>query len=131
MSEANVSIIRGMYAERLRDIDTLLKSVSPDVVWETVGPPGAFPVFGRRTGIGAVAQFFEQVAEAGDFSVYEATSLHPSGDKVFALGRFSFLAKGTGKTANCRFAHVFTLADGKVVDFLELLDTHELVSAYR
>ncbi|MDI3272905.1 hypothetical protein [Pseudomonas sp. AL03] len=45
-------------------------------------------------------------------------------DKVFAYGNYSGVYKATGRAMNARVAHLWTLANGKVTHFEQLVDSH-------
>jgi ketosteroid isomerase-like protein len=53
----------------------------------------------------------EQLAERGE------------GDTVISVGSYEGRYKATGKVARARFAHVWTLRDGKVSRFEQIVDS--------
>jgi hypothetical protein len=132
MSGSNVELVQGIYAAFGRgDIAAIIAALDPDIDWETIGPSAGYPVFGPRKGIGAVKEFFQQVAENEEFSEFAPQDFSQSGDKVIVLGRYTMKLKKTGKLVSCSWAHIFTVRNGKVTTFREHTDTAQFVAAYR
>src|SRR5262245_22995356 len=52
-----------------------------------------------------------------------------AGERVIALGSYSGRARRTGKRFTARFAHVWTLQDGKIVRLQQCADTVQLARA--
>lgn len=46
-----------------------------------------------------------------------------SGDTVAVLGRYHGTYRPTGKSVDAQFVHVYTVADGKIVQFQQYTDT--------
>lgn len=46
-----------------------------------------------------------------------------SGDRVVALGRYRGTYRETSKSVDAQFAHVYTVANGKIVHFQQYTDT--------
>ena len=132
MSEANVNLAKSMYAAFQRgDIATIVKTVTPDIVWDVNGRKSDFPTLGTWKGPAGVQDFFASVAQHLDFSEFSPQEFYPSGDKVFVLGRYAMTVKKTGKPMACGWCHVFTVRDGKVTGFQEFTDTAQAADAYR
>lgn len=60
-----------------------------------------------------------------DWVDYTATAdeLLSAGDVVIALGRSIGTNAATGKKMDAQFAHIWRLADGKIVGFQQYIDT--------
>jgi len=59
-------------------------------------------------------------------------SLHAVGsDKVFATGRYNAKHKRTGKSINAQVVHVWTLKNGKAIQFQQYTDTKQAAAAVR
>lgn len=131
MSEqANIAIIRGAYDAFARgDMPALLDSFSDDIDWYVPGPKG-LPMQGRWIGRAEVSQFFQIVADVQEAEVFEQRAIVAQGDNVVVLGHYKWRVKATGRTAECDYAHAFTLRNGKVASFQEYTDTQVFAEAF-
>jgi uncharacterized protein len=130
VKNANLSFVEGLYAAFGRgDIAAILAAVAPDVRWEMVGRSADYVRFGARTGVAGVQDFFRILADNEDFTQFQPTEFYSEGDKVFVLGRLALKFKKTDRTVNTDWIHIFTIRDGKVVEFKEFLDTAQFVAA--
>ena len=59
----------------------------------------------------------------------ETTDFLPSGDAVVVLGHYSGTHAETGKAMHAVFAHVYRVAEGRVVRFDQITDTAPMVAA--
>lgn len=57
------------------------------------------------------------------------TEFIPNGDTVVSLGDFTGVHGTTGKQANARYAHVWTLKGGKIIRFRQYIDTLAVAEA--
>jgi ketosteroid isomerase-like protein len=119
-----IEVVQGAYAAFQRgDIPAVLASCSDDVQWFLPGDPAVVPVAGLRDGVSAVGGFFSVLADTQDAEQFEPREFVAQGEKVIALGVYRWRIKKTGKVFGSDFAHVFTVRDGKVVEFHEFYDT--------
>src|SRR5689334_14802777 len=88
---SNTKVVQDTYAAFGRgDIDTVLKYLADDVVWNAVyGTGSQVPTSGERRGKPAVAQFFKQVADNVSFSRFEPNEFVATGETVVALGHYT------------------------------------------
>ncbi|AZS39856.1 hypothetical protein CVS54_01171 [Microbacterium oxydans] len=122
----NADIIREHYAASdRRDLDGMLAPFAPDVQWtEAAG----FPYAGTYIGPDAVAaNVFQRIQEDWDDYTVAIDEVLDAGDAVVGIGTYSGTYRRTGRFFAARVAHVWRLADGKVVAFEQFTDT-ELVS---
>jgi uncharacterized protein len=134
MSEAqNTQVIKDAYAAFQRgDIKTILDSLDENVVWQgVIGTEGVLPQSGVRRGRAAVAEFFKQVGDTTDFTEFTPETFVAQGDIVVGLGRYSAKLKPSGGTMSSSWVMVFTLKNGKVIDFKEYSDSAQMVRAYK
>jgi uncharacterized protein len=124
------TIRRGYEAFGLGDIRSLLDLMDPQVTWTTPGPAD-MPTAGKRVGPAAVAEFFAALDSIMQITRFEAKEFLAHGDKVVVLGEDTGVIKGTETSIEFRWAHVFTLRDGKIVSFEEFGDTSAHVDAHR
>lgn len=131
MSEqANIDFIKQCYDAYMKaDAPRLLSYMAPDVVWEIPEMPGmAFS--GKRTGHAEVAEFFRLVAEGQELRRFEPQEFFAHGDRVVVLGTNDWTIRANGVDLSADWAHIFTVRDGKVVSFRQMLDTHQAVEAH-
>ena len=132
MSEQeNVDVVRKGYEAFGRgDINGLLAQLDPDVEWRTPGPPD-LPTAGQRRGHDAVQEFFQTLSGLLETLRFEPKQFVAQGDMVIVIGDDTSRVRASGTTLEVRFAHVFTVRDGKVVAFEEYIDTAALVADLR
>ncbi|HEY9230610.1 MAG TPA: nuclear transport factor 2 family protein [Blastocatellia bacterium] len=132
MSEQeNTSIVHQAYANfKSGDIAALLAMLSEDVQWQ-LPEIEDLPFAGKRQGPEQVGQFFASLSELQDNLEFTPQSFTAQGDKVVAQGHYRWRVKATGREYGADWAHVFTIRDGKVVDFHEYTDSAAVVAAYQ
>ena len=137
--EANTKTVQQVYENfgalggaggKRADIQPLLSLYSDDVEWHVPEMEGV-PFAGPRRGIAGVRDFFAAVTDSLDVLQFEPQEYIAQGDKVVALGRYSWRVKATGREFSSDFAHVCTVRDGKIVRFHEYMDTAAEVRAHR
>jgi ketosteroid isomerase-like protein len=119
---SNSDTVRAAYAAfEVGDVAAVLGALADDVEWiEAEG----FPTAGTYRGRDQVVQgVFQPVVED-----YEGFTVKPElfvgdGDTVITVGWYEGRYKATGKVARARFAHVWTLHDGKVARFEQVVDS--------
>lgn len=128
MSQQNIGLVQSGYAAFGRgDIPTFLSLLDANVEWKTPGPSD-LPLAGTRRGPAQVGEFFGTLAGIIDFEHFEPTTFLADGDKVVVIGHETFKVKATGKSITGDWCHIFTVRNGKIVAFLEILDTAALAS---
>jgi ketosteroid isomerase-like protein len=126
----NTKLIQTMYAAfGAGDIQTILDLLSPDVEWTLTGPAG-IPYSGKKVGPSQVLTFFQSLATTQEHHKLTIDVYIAQGDHVATTGRYSALVKATGKLIDGPVAHVFTIKNGKVVKFLDFVDTAQMADAY-
>ena len=85
----------------------------------------------RRVGKAAVAEFFTTLSKSLAFSRFEPREYIAQDDKVVALGHYEGTALPTGRTVNSDWVMVFTLRNGKVIQFREYADSAGVNAAYQ
>lgn len=123
MSNQNLDAIKGAYAAFAKgDVPAVLGLLSPDIAWtEAEG----FPYGGTYNSPNAVLEgvFMRLGADWEGFSVVPDEFID-GGDAIVAMGKYSGKYNATGKSFQADFAHVWKLRDGKVVRFIQYVDTH-------
>jgi ketosteroid isomerase-like protein len=124
----NADVVRETYEAVGRgDIPALLDLLTDDVEWTFQGP-SVIPFAGTRRGREGVAEFFSLVGQTLEFQEFEPRAFVAQGDTVVVLGFERNLIKSTGRTFEQEWAHVYTLRNGKVAEFLSLEDTAAYVA---
>jgi len=131
MSEQSKSIVNQAYSNfKTGDIEALLNLLSDDISW-TLPEMEGVPFSGARTGRASVAEFFRSVGSTQDSLNFEPRELIAEGDRVIALGSYTWRVKATDREFTCDFAHAWTIRDGKATDFREYMDTAAAVAAHQ
>ena len=127
----NTKVVQDAYAAFGRgDTQALLGLFADDIVFTGVyGTASHVPTSGERRGKPAVGEFFKQVAANVAFSMFEPKEFVATGDKVVALGHYTATTP-IGKGFDSDFAMVFTVRNGKVVQFQEFCNSAAINAAY-
>jgi hypothetical protein len=102
--------------------------MDPDMEWsEAEGNP--YQPSGKPwKGPDAIVQnLFVKIGEDfdGTFAVHPK-DFHDAGDTVVVEGRYTGAFKGTGKSLDAQFCHVFKIRDGKLTNFQQFVDTAQM-----
>jgi ketosteroid isomerase-like protein len=129
MSGDNKRIIRQLYDAYLRgDVGALLEGLADDLDWNV---PGQVPFSGRKRGRDGMREFLGQIGEAVHTEQFEVFEILGDGDKVVVLGRERATVRGTGRSYETDFAHVWTLRDAKVSRGQVFADTQAGLAAFQ
>lgn len=124
MNSTNVEIVRKIYrAFETGDMADFAGALAPDIVWNEAEN---YLYADRNPYVGAQAIMegvFARTADDFDGFAVRMDDLIDGGDRVVALGRYSGTSRATGAKLDAQAAHVWTLADGKVVQFQQHIDT--------
>jgi uncharacterized protein len=128
MTATPTNIVRDFY-DKLADgdADGALSLMAPDIEWITMWH---YKVEGRSPCAVAEGLFKPLMAEWTRFSLVP-TEFIAEGDTVVSLGDFKGLHGVTGKTSEARYAHVWTVKDGKIIRFRQYIDTLAVADARR
>lgn len=121
-----VEIVRSFY-ERLKagDAGGALALMAPDIEWITMWH---YKVNGRGPERVAEGLFNPLVAEWTSFAL-EPTEFIANGNTVVSLGHFTGVHGTTGKHAEARYAHVWTIENGLIAGFRQYIDTLAVAEA--
>ncbi len=124
MPGGNVAIVKGIYqAFAGGDVASAVASMSPEIEWneaENFPYADGNPYRGPEAIVGGV---FARIGGEWDGFAIEPEQFLDAGDTVVVTGRYSGTYKATGRSMNPQVAHFWTLAEGKVVRFQQLVDT--------
>ena len=123
-----VQIVRNFYAAlRSGDAAGVLGLMSDDIEWVTMWQ---YKVVGRGPDKVAEGVLMPLMKEWKSFEFIPIEFI-VDGDSVVSLGRFVGVHGVTGKTADARYAHVWTVADGRITRFRQYIDTLAVAEARR
>jgi ketosteroid isomerase-like protein len=125
----HVQTIQDLYAAFGRgDTAAILSKLSSDVSWE-VEALAEISFAGIRKGPEAVKGFFQAIANDHADPKLEITDYFSSADAVATFGRYQCTLKKTGKRVNTPMAHLFKFRDGKIVRFVDHINTAAFLEA--
>ncbi len=126
MTTTPTETIRDFYGKLASgDAAGALGLMAPDIQWTTMWH---YKVEGRGPGPVAEGLFKPLMAEWTSFSLVP-TEFVSEGETVVSLGDFKGVHRVTGKTAEARYAHVWTVSDGKITIFRQYIDTLAIARA--
>ena len=115
---SQIALIRKLYAA-MGDPNTFKSLLADDVEWDITE---GFPKGGVYRGLNkTVSDFFPFLADFDEFYA-KGDEYFESGDHVIVLGRYFGVTK-KGRKVQSRFAHFWTIRDGKVVRLQQTADT--------
>jgi uncharacterized protein len=116
-AQEDVALVRrGYEAFSAGDMDTLRELFTEDAVWRVAGS-GALS--GMKQGRDAILAYFGELGSRSNGTVKVDLEDVAAGDR-YVIGVQSNRAERDGRSLDQRSALVFTLADGKVTEVLEL-----------
>ena len=124
----NKEIIEALYQDFASgDVPAVVAKFDDSISWTEAD---GFPLAGTYVGPQAVVEnVFMRLSEIGDGWGVVVERFVADGDTVIANGKYTWKHKKSGDPCEVRMAHVWTLADGKAIAFLQHVDTarvHEL-----
>ena len=123
-----LEIVNELYAKLTAgDAGGALALMSDDIEWITMWH---YKVEGRGPGAVAEGLFKPLMTEWTSFSLVP-TEFIAEGETVVSLGDFKGVHGATGKASEARYAHVWTLKDGKITRFRQYIDTLAVADARR
>ena len=133
MSQENLQIVRGIYeATSRRDIPAMVNALDPKVELRLADNwiyADRNPLIGPQAAI--IEGPLSRIANEWEgFSIIPETLLD-AGDHVVALGVYTGTYKATGKQIRAQFAHIWTLARGKVRKLQQYTDTKQFADAVK
>ena len=128
MSRQNVEIVQRFYEAFNRTGRPELDLLDPEIVWyqpdEIGGGKGSY--HGHEGVLSAVG---EMQATFHHFEAVPEEFIEAGGDRVLVLARHGGVGRGSGARVDAPVAHVFTLRDGKVIEWRAYLDRAEGLEA--
>ncbi len=126
MTATPTDVVRDFYAKLAAgDAPGALGLMASDIEWITMWH---YKVEGRGPGPVAEGLFKPLMAEWTSFS-FASTEFIVERESVVSLGTFKGVHGTTGKTSEARYAHVWTVEDGKIARFRQYIDTLAIAEA--
>ena len=126
MTATPTDVIRAFYDTLTAgDAAGALGLMAPDIQWTTMWH---YKVEDRGPGAVAEGLFKPLMAEWTSFSLVP-TEFVTEGGTVVSLGDFTGVHGATGKACKARYAHVWTVSDGKITTFRQYIDTLAIAQA--
>lgn len=127
----NLDIVKSTYEGKTSEENgkNLQRYLTNNTLWtEAAG----FPYAGTYKGFDDIAEnvFARLATEWIDYK-FVVEDYVAAGDKVFAYGTYSGTFKATGKYFEARVAHLWKLADGKIISFEQFVDSKIVVNAMK
>ena len=124
----NVEILRNTYEAFSRgDIPAVLSNFDPDIIWIV---PDAHPQGGTHRGTEAVLNgVFVGLGTAWQNYKVEMEEFIDGGERVVVLGTESGKWPSTGKSFQTACAHVWTMRNGKAIEFRDYQDSAKVQEA--
>ena len=128
MTATPTDTVRDFYTKlAAADAPGALGLMDPDIEWITMWH---YKVEGSGPGAVAEGLFKPLMAEWTSFSLVPIEFV-TEGDTVVSLGNFTGVHSVTGKTAEARYAHVWTVKGEKITRFQQFIDTLAIADARR
>jgi uncharacterized protein len=113
---------QGYAAFGRRDIPALLDLVAEEVDWKEVCPE-SLPYSGLRRTPAEVAQFFADLNQAEDVTVFEPREFIEAGESVTVLGYAETIVRDTKQKVQSEWVQIFTVRNGKITRWRGFFDT--------
>jgi ketosteroid isomerase-like protein len=111
------------------NVPALLELLDPQVEWQ-VPAMEHVPFAGTWRGRDGIGQFLQQLGESQEVLEFRPEQFVAQGDAVIAPGRVVMRVKATGRESRSQWAHVWTIAEGRVTQFQEYVDTAAVTRAH-
>ena len=122
----NKAIIQELYQNfESGDIEAVTAAFADNIEWTEAD---GFPLAGTYIGPQSVVE--NVFMRLGEFSENWGVAINryiADGDTVVADGKYTWNHKETGEPCEVRMAHVWTLADGKAISFLQHVDSAKVL----
>jgi ketosteroid isomerase-like protein len=117
---ANLELVKSTY---VLGPAALIAALAPNVEWtEAAG----FPYGGTYRGVDEIVQnVLARLGSEWEGFKADVENLHDAGDTIIATGFYRGTSRKTNRPMEASFAHVFSLKDGKVVRFVQYVDSRK------
>ncbi|MBY0532630.1 MAG: nuclear transport factor 2 family protein [Xanthobacteraceae bacterium] len=131
MSNANLKVVQDAYAAFGRgDIPAVIANMTEDATIGIVGRAQDAPLFGIHKGHAGAAEFFKQLMDAHEISMFEPLRFLAAEDMVFVWGHYTWTMRKSGVSKTSEWLHAISLKNGKMATWRGHNDTAMLAEAY-
>lgn len=131
MVSSNIEIVRSLYDAFLRsDTATVIQGLSPDSTWAFVGREQDLPFAGLRKGRDGAAEYFRQLTDTLEITLFEPQKFLAAEDRVFVWGKWQWRMRRSGLGGEQDWLNIFTLDGGLVTAWRGHVDTAHLAAAF-
>ena len=126
--KTNLEVIRNIYqGDPAQIANHLQAALAPQFEWtEAAG----FPYAGTFHSFEEVGQnVFARLATEWENYRAETESFFDAGDTIIVTGYYKGTYRKSGGVMNARFAHIWTFKDGKIVKYIQNVDTKKVWDA--
>jgi len=124
-TDQNIQVIQELYQAFGRgDVPAVLACIDANATWVNPYGKGHFPgQWGKPCrGHAEIVEFFKSLNEAVEVQGFDPYEMIAQSDKVVGLINWNGMVRQTGKPYQALLVHIWTLRDGKVVDYIGLDD---------
>jgi ketosteroid isomerase-like protein len=126
MMTQQIELIRGFYtALAAEDAPRALALMADDIEWTTMWQYKARGRGPRHVAEGVLMPMMKDWSSVA----FVPSEFIGEGDTVVSLGQFNGVHGVTGKRAEARYAHAWTVADGRIASFRQYIDTLAVAEA--
>lgn len=111
------------------DVEAFVDLLDPEIEW-IVPAMESVPFAGPWRGREGVRKFLRKLAETQDIVEFTPHQFITQGNTVVVLGRFVMRVRSTNRQFASDWAHVWTIAAGKIAHFREYVDTAAVTHAH-
>jgi len=113
------------------DIGGVLDLLADDIDWAAEPASSSAPWYGSFRGKAGAQAFFEQMVAVIEITDFTPVAYGSNDSDVFAIVRWAYTVRATGRTVEMHLHHWWRFADGKIVRFRGAEDSEQSVSALR
>jgi ketosteroid isomerase-like protein len=124
-----LAVVEDVYATIASDDSAPFLALCAEDVTIIYPAAGRLPYGGEWHGRGGAAAFLEAHDAAEEIVLFDVTTLIADGDTAVGVGRFEGRSKPGGQPWSTAFAHVLTIADGRLQRFHAHFDSDAAVRA--
>ena len=129
-SETALAVVKDLYSAFGRgDLEHINGLLAADVLWTFHGPQHLIPYAGVYKGKEGVRRFFDLVGATIDVREIGQRQFVEGGDSVAVVGWERSAARETGGEFVANWLHLFTVKNGRIVEFEEFTDSAAIVDA--
>lgn len=133
MSQENIDFVsENIYANiQSGNFEGVMAVIADDVAWNHHGPREQVPFSGNWTGKAGAGEMLQIFGGSTETVKFDIQGVFAAGEKVVFLIDEACKVTATGKTYSTLVAQIWTINDGKIVQFDELYDSCAVAAAFK